>query len=247
MADENTQRSPYTRPGFIAAAVLVLLLVVAAVVVIVNGTNSSNNADDGTDTAPIPTETETPEPEATGGESICGLDEVEMEGTLDTPPEASWVYLDHVAFPASESAGPGNDDPSDVLNCFARTPEGAVLAATVGMGQLSSVENREGWAESNMVDGPARDEVLTVPAEGVEDGAAAVRVTISGFRLQSYDGDTARVDVAMTGEGSGRSVYYSQIIPMKWEDGDWKMAFEGSDVREPTQLPNLSGYKVWPE
>lgn len=247
MAEESTEKSPYAKPGFVAAAVVVLVLVVIAVVVVVNAIRDSSAADDNANPAPTPTETETLEPEAEGGESVCGLDQVKMEGTVDTAPEASWVYLNDLGTPVSETEGPGNDSPSETMNCFARTPEGAVFAAAVGAAQLSSPEHYAGWAESNMVDGSARDEVLASTPTEQDPNGVETRSRVAGFKLLSYDGNTARVDLGISGSGNGNTVNLSMIVPLVWEDGDWKMSYGDEAMRPPAELPNLAGYNVWPE
>lgn len=249
MADENTGKSPYAKPGFIAAAVVVAILAIIAVVVIINGLREPDEPTGSADPTPEATESAAPSDSESdeGGASVCGLDEVEMSGTLDTAPEAEWKYLDTVAFPASDTAGPGNDDPAETMNCFARTPEGAVFAAAAGMAQLSSPVHNVGWIESNIVDGPVKDQMLSSAQGGGTASDGQSRTKFSGFKLLSYDGNTARVDLGVTGTGNGNSVYMSMIVPLVWEDGDWKMDFSDTDAREPAELPNLAGYAMWKE
>ena len=80
--DDDTQRSPFTRPGFIVGAVVVAAIIVAAIVLTVLNLNRD---DDAAPPAPDPSSSATssaaPEPSAVaGGASICGLEGVELSG-----------------------------------------------------------------------------------------------------------------------------------------------------------------------
>lgn len=249
MADETEQQNPYKSRGFIVGAVVVAILVIVGAVVIINGLTKTDD--------PAISSTQTPQPSATatpsastaveGGASICGLNTVKMSGTLNAPPEAQWAYLDTIAFPISKVSGPGNSDTSKTMNCFERTPQGSVFAAAAGMAQLSSPDHNVGWIKSNFVDGPVKNQVLESAQSGSTTSEGQSRTTFSGFKLLSYNGDTARVDLGVTGTGQGKTLYMSMIVPLVWENGDWKMNFTEAEMRSPAQLPNLAGYAMWKE
>lgn len=243
--DETTQQSPFRRPGWIAAAVVVGLLAVAAVVVwIVSSLSPSNDPEPAP--APSTSSTSAPAPSegAEGGSSVCGLDLVEMSGTLETAPATTWDYAGTTPFPVSDEFGPADTTDSGIKTCFARTPEGAALAASVGVGYLMNPETIQPWRESALAKGPIRDQVLDTPP--TEDVSSEVRSEVTAFRLLSYDGDSARVDVGVTVTGNGNTAYLSIVMPLIWEDGDWKVNYSESDLTErPAQLPNLAGYIYW--
>ncbi|MHB9004715.1 MAG: hypothetical protein ACYC6C_11750 [Coriobacteriia bacterium] len=242
--DETTQQSPFRRPGWIIAAVVVGLLIVAAVVVWIVSAVSSPGDDE---PAPTPSSSSTPAPApsegAAGGSSVCGLDLVEMSGTLDTAPATTWEYAGTTPFPVSDEFGPADTTSSGIRTCFARTPEGAALAASVGVGYLMNPDTIQPWRESALAKGPIRDQVLNTPPTDV---SSEVRSEVTAFRLLSYDGDSARVDVGVTVTGNGNTAYLSIVMPLIWEDGDWKVNYSESDLTErPAQLPNLAGYIYW--
>ncbi|MCB8043689.1 hypothetical protein JM654_04330 [Microbacterium oxydans] len=243
--DETTQQSPFRRPGWIAAAVVVGLLIIAAAVVwIVSSVSSSDDPEPAPQPSGSSTSAPAPSEGAEGGSSICGLDLVEMSGTLDKAPATTWEYAGTTPFPVSDEFGPADTTDSGIKMCFARTPEGAALAASVGVGYLMSPDTIQAWRESALAEGPIRDQVLsTPPTEGV---SSEVRTEVTAFRLLSYDGDSARVDVGVTVTGSGNTAYLSIVMPLIWENGDWKVNYSQSDLTErPAQLPNLAGYIYW--
>ncbi|AYD89925.1 hypothetical protein D5R93_07610 [Actinomyces lilanjuaniae] len=62
----------------------------------------------------------------------------------------------------------------------------------------------------------------------------------------SYDGATARIDMAVTGSSGGQTVNLSAVYELVWEEGDWKLLI--TDPSEPVsfaQLPHVAGYTVW--
>lgn len=242
--DETTQQSPFRRPTWILAAAVVGLLIIAAVVVwIVSSLSSSDEAEPAPQPAASSTSAPTPSEGVEGGSSVCGLNLVEMSGTLDTAPATSWEYAGTTPFPVSDKFGPADTTDAGIKTCFARTPEGAVLAASVGVGYLMNPETIQPWRESALAKGPIRDQVLSTPPAAA---TSEVRSEVTAFRLLSYDGESARVDVGVTVTGKGAAGYLSIVMPLVWEDGDWKVNYSQSDLTDrPAQLPNLAGYIYW--
>lgn len=243
--DETTQQSPFRRPGWIAAAVVVGLLIVAAVVVGIIGALAPS---DDPEPAPQPSESSTTAPApsegAAGGSSACGLEAVQMSGTLDSAPATTWEYAGTTPFPVSDEFGPADTTESGIRTCFARTPEGAALAASVGVGYLMNADTIQAWRESALAEGPIRDQLLSTPP--ADSGSTEVRSEITAFRLLAYDGESAQVDVGVTVTGNGKTGYLSAVIPLVWEHGDWKVNYSESDLTSrPAQLPNLAGYIHW--
>lgn len=242
--DETTPQSPFRRPGWIAAAVVVGLLIIAAVVVwIVSSVSSSGDPDPVPQPSGSSTSAPAPSKGAEGGSSICGLDLVKMSGTLDKAPAATWEYAGTTPFPVSDKFGPAETTDSGIKTCFARTPEGAAFAASVGVGYLMNPDTIQPWRESTLAKGPIRDQVLSTPPTDV---SSDVRSQVTAFRLLSYDGDSARVDVGVTVTGNGNTAYLSIVMPLIWEDGDWKVNYSESDLTDrPAQLPSFAGYIYW--
>ena len=73
-----------------------------------------------------------------------------------------------------------------------------------------------------------------------------MRVEVAGFRLLAYDGQTARVDVAVRGATGGQTVNLSMVYLLVWEGGDWKLSV--TDPNAPinvANIPDLAGYISW--
>ena len=249
MAEDDTEQNPFTRPGFIVGAVVVAALIVAAIVLTVINLNRGNDA---APPAPDPSSSATasaaPSPdvsEAAGGASVCGLEGVELTGTVTTAPAAEWRFQDVYAFPTSSTAGPADTAPEGYPYCFQHSPEGALFAAAnvtiIGFGP---VEQRQAFLEYALSEGPYRDALLTA------QGAAApsdLRASIAGFRMLAYDGDSARVDIAFRGSSNGQSVNGSAVLELVWADGDWKLDATNAEPARLAELPDLSGYVTWQE
>ena len=253
MATEDTeqQSSPFTRPGFIAAAVVVALIVVLGIVIgVVNATRDDPEPGGSPSPAPTPT-TATSEPtQAAGEESVCGLDGAETGPARLTsaPPVDEWAYQGTTAYPVSREFGPGaTDDSAGFRYCFQHTPEGALFAAANAAVQGADPDTVGPWLEYFLAEGPHRDAVLAA-GQGAAGDNSGVRVDLAGFRVLAYEGNTARVDIALRGAAQGQTVNLSMVYDLVWEDGDWKLTV--TDPNAPidvANLPDLSGYIAWGE
>lgn len=248
MAEDKEQQSPFTRPGFVAATVVIALIVVLGlVIVIVNMTRDDPDPAPPTSTSAEPTTaapTSEP-PEAAGGASVCGLPGEVLEGTLSAAPAAEWAFQDTTAYPTSPEFGPGETNADGVRYCFQHSPEGAVFAAANAVVQGSDSELVGAWLDYFVADGPHRDAVLSQGA-GTGGSGQGVRVEVAGFRLLAYDGQTARVDVAVRGATGGQTVNLSMVYLLVWEGGDWKLSV--TDPNAPinvANIPDLAGYISW--
>lgn len=78
--------------------------------------------------------------------------------------------------------------------------------------------------------------------------SSANRMNVEGFRMLTYDGDSARVDVAVRAAGSGNTVYASAVYDLVWEAGDWKLLPEdASNPLRLAEIPDAAGYIAWGE
>lgn len=102
----------------------------------------------------------------------------------------------------------------------------------------------EEWLNYALADGQHHD---TLAAEVGASDESDSRMSIAGFRMLGYDGDTARVDVAIATTNGFQAVYISGVYELVWQDGDWKIS---SDVTEPLEvaaIPNIIDYVPWGE
>ncbi|PFG45149.1 hypothetical protein ATJ97_0071 [Georgenia soli] len=245
MASDDSEQNPYTRPGFVAAAIVVALVVILAAVLGYRAVAEPDDPDPTTaPTSPVPTATAAPteSPSAQGGESVCGLEPVELDGTLTAAPEAEWDIVGRIAAPVSEQHGPGVIEENGFRYCFSQTPTGALLAAANIAVMGADPTLSEEMAEQFVAPGPGREAAVSqAPATGAD---GQVSTQIAGFRMAAYEGNSALVDVAFRGSNGALISFPLQLV---WLDGDWK--FKVGDDGQPAspigQIPDLAGYVLW--
>lgn len=240
--DKATTPNPFSRPGFIAGAVVVVALVLGAgFLTVLNLTRGDDATPDPLASASIGAD---PAPAADGGgASVCGLDGVKLSGTVTTPPPAEWGYQGTVAYPTSPTFGPGATGPEGYPYCFQHSPEGALFATATALATPSNPDLASAWIQYALSDGEYRSSLLTTATPSSDSTGA--RLQLVGFRVLSYDGETARIDLAARISTQGQTVTGSYVYSLIWEDGDWKI-----DARTPTpfdfsSIPDTSGYISW--
>jgi hypothetical protein len=163
-------------------------------------------------------------------------------GTVESAPTAKWQLVGTVAAPTdSSTVGPGVIEPSGFRACFAHTPTGALYAASNVVAMGSDDTLRKELAEKLIVPGPGQDAAI---ASANLSSTTAVRYQIAGYKVLSYDGDTAKVDVAVN-SSSGQLVSF--VWDLKWTAGDWKFVVtdDGKSPIAPAPLTSLGGYTPW--
>ena len=102
-----------------------------------------------------------------------------------------------------------------------------------------------GWLDYVVAEGPYRESLLQ--DMGSEASPNDSRLSIQGFRLLSYDGDTARVDIVVRATVSGQAAIFSGVYDLIWQNGDWKISTETPAPLNMAQIPDVSGYTAWRE
>lgn len=242
--DHNPEPSPWTRPGFVAAAVLVAVIAVVGIVLAI-----TSGGDDPTPPAAAPvqttpaTATTAPSGDGDDTDSVCGLKGTKTSGRLPKAPDAEWDYQGTTAYPVSKEHGPGRTDPSGYRYCFQHTPEGALFMAANAVAQGSDPSVASQWAEYVVGQGEYREEHMAdATGSSSDDGT---RLQIMGYRVLTYDGRGAKVDVAyrvMTGSDIG---LISGVYELVWQGGDWKISSAVSEPLNVVRIPDLAGYVSW--
>ncbi|MET8829997.1 hypothetical protein ABZX40_30885 [Streptomyces sp. NPDC004610] len=160
------------------------------------------------------------------------------------PGDIEWRTLGVGRVPVSASAGPTRFQ-GDLWWCFAHTPAGAALAATVIPSQMSE----SGWrtvTEQQLVPGAGRDmfefqRSLSPDTSRRRDGSPASSYV--GFSLTAYTPEAATVSLLIKG-GQG---FTATSIQVRWSDGDWKVRplIDGSLYTEMTTVQDTNGYLLW--
>ncbi|PPF72632.1 hypothetical protein [Pseudoclavibacter sp. Z016] len=250
--EENTS-SPFTRPGFIVAAIVVAIVLTLGITLTVVGAFSRNEDDavaEPTSTSDQPSDTTQPPspsaPEAVepdGGGSVCGLPGEELSGTLSEAPATEWAYQGVIPYPTSTEHGPGETGPSGVRTCFQHTPAGALFMAANAMSQGSDATTATEWIEASLSQGPYREQLLSEAGAGA--ASSNIRVNVAGYKILSYDGASATVDLAARISSSGENTVVSSIYYLVWEDGDWKIDASNIAPMNITPIPDVAGYTAW--
>lgn len=236
----------FAKPGWvIAAAGIGLLVVVGIVVSVVSVNRGADSTSSGTGAGDSLTDTN--EVSAGEGDSTCGLNEVELSGTLDRSPVITWANIGTVSYPVSEQYGAGEINADGIATCFSRTPQGAALAAATGMAFSFSPDHVKAWREYAIVPGEAR-ELLLAAEPNTSVNLSSYRIRSQAVNLLSYDGTNAVVDVGISIASDGGTRYIGAMTPLVWQDSDWRVNYTVEQLSDDfAQLPSLSGYIHWSE
>lgn len=240
--NQPNEPNPFTSRRFILAAVIVGIVLLCAVVLVVSSVIGSQAKPTAGPTG-HPTSSPSSSSTSEADRSICGLPGFQKSGTLTQAPNSKWELVGTVAAPTDpKGSGPGNVESSGFRSCYAHTPTGAVYAAAniIAMGSDSTL--RHEVSDKLVVPGPGRDAALAAGSSSTSD--TTVRYQIAGFRLLSYDGAQAKVDIAVN-SATGQLVSF--VENLKWSDGDWKVALDNSGNMPipPSPLQSLGGYIPW--
>ncbi len=195
---QDPTESPFTRPGFLISAVVIGLIVVLGVVVTVRiaGDNSSANSPP-VSIAPTGSTSSTPNASADPAASVCGLPAGTDTDPLTVAPAVIWNYQGTIAYPRSPESGPGKTAQQGYRYCFQHSPSGAVVMAANALAQGSDPELGESWAGYALAEGRYREQLAD--EIGAATGTQGSRLKVAGFRVLSYDGATARIDLGVEG------------------------------------------------
>ncbi|PPF42869.1 hypothetical protein C5B85_14925 [Pseudoclavibacter sp. AY1F1] len=180
--------------------------------------------------------------------STCGLSELPPDSAADQSrwrlaiaPETSWRDVDVNLAPSSPEAGPGAVHDDGFAYCFQRAPEGALFAAANFLVQSNTQGLRAPMFDYALVAGDHRDALLA-DADSTGD---VVRLQIVGYRMLSFDGESARVDVAQRVTVDGATNFIAAIVDLEWVDGDWRIPTDGPNPVRMQALSDVGGYTRW--
>ncbi|MDJ0322120.1 hypothetical protein [Pseudarthrobacter sp. PS3-L1] len=226
-------RGPFTQPWFLVSAVIVglILLLVVVYALLPPAGQSANPAP----AQPVPTGTAQPSKDSEA--SICGL----PTGDQRLPGlelRSTWELNGKTAVPTDpKEIGPGTAS-GEARTCFAHNPTGALYAAANFFG--ANIEQQgDVIVEKLIAKGQMRDKFLTDPMTfSPRDSAFSMQV--GGFSIQSYASEEATV---VLGGKTSEGAFFSVTVPMKWEEGDWKVVLE--NFAPLAQIDNLSSFIAW--
>lgn len=243
MSDQSTQQNPFTTRRFIVAVIVVGIIAICAVIVIISNLSGGNASQSPTPASTHPAAS-TPAAATDPDPSTCGLGGATNSGTLSEAPKTAWVLFGRFAVPNDpKSFGPGHIVSNGVRTCYAHNPTGVLYATAnlIGMGtdRTIAVEVIKAMVEP----GAGRDAAIAA-AQGSTGGNGTLTFQVAGFKINSYDGQTASIDIALH---SSDNSFVSLVYDWQWKDGDWKgvLTSAGQPRVAPAQVSNLGGYIPW--
>jgi hypothetical protein len=230
-------KSPFARRGFITAAIVVGVIVALGIFVLVMNLVSPPAQAPQLDPTPPP-----PPTTSAADASVCGLEGIETESSLNQAPDVEWELVGTLAAPSDPRVGPG-EVRDGFRSCFAHTAEGALFAAVNFLATGTDATLSASLIEL-VADGPGKEALVKLLNESPNEPLSGYRAQVAGFKIGQYDGKSATVDLALN-YSDGQLV--SVPLRLVWEGGDWKMVFDanGQLPMSPAELQNLGGYIPW--
>ena len=222
------------RATLIASTLVVGVIVVAGA--ILTGRALISDDEDRGSTAP---------PTSADSSSTCDLPDGDLEPLTEAPEDVDWELVNSYALP-SGAAGPAEES-GGVHYCYARSGEGAVLAAASFSVDLATPGINFSELAERRITGPAADQYAALddyPQEQKDSLATPGISQIAAFRIESISEDHAVVSIVHRfNQGELVGTYGASVLDLRWIDGDWRWnATEGSGI---VAVPNLSGYIPW--
>ncbi|WP_051407336.1 hypothetical protein [Nocardia sp. CNY236] len=162
-----------------------------------------------------------------------------------------WQRVYGAVVPFSTSDGP-TSIVDGVAGGFARTPQGAALAAAMSVNQVAARPGDRAVVAARMLLTPAEREAFDLrAASGIlpaqqPDSVTRTLVAPDAFRIDSYAEDLVVLRLAAHGQrhSDGRRSWQTVTVPMVWHNGDWRVRGSGSQL--PTEVVgDLTGWTVW--
>src|SRR3954452_19208159 len=223
--------SPWAQRGFIlAAAFIAALLLLGLALLLGTGGNDSTGTDNQHANRPP---SANPPARKDPNASVCGLPPGSQQIPA-VPPETQWELVGTIAAPTEpKTIGPGIQQGKRRL-CFAHSPTGALFAAVNFVATTQAANGAPGIVRELTAEGAARDKSIEDAGSGGYESSGGLQV--AGFRVSSYNGSEATIDLAFTVRDKG---YAHVPLSMRWERRDWKVViatpegpysvFEGRD------------------
>ncbi|MFG2405350.1 hypothetical protein ACGFR8_13630 [Streptomyces brevispora] len=253
----DTERSPFTKPGFIASAVGIGLIAVLGGVVVLTGGSDEKDANDsrpaatapGTSASSVSPASKAPVLAASSCPELKDAD-VSEAAVLDLRSTGlSWKKLGPLNLPLSQQSGPAVND-GQVARCYAHTPRGAVLAlANISIRSANGPGWRDVVEQQVYPDGTKavyEQSVAANRSDWTSDYPPEFGLPqLAGYKLVSYSPDTAVVDLVFQTPG-GKVL--SMPLTARWHEGDWKqkMSPDGGQTELAGVKNTTDGYVLFP-
>lgn len=242
--------NPWLRPGFLVSSCVVAVIAALGVYIGVASIGHASGDRTARHVSAAATAVPAGSPPAAGtsqsqsdADSICGLPGADGGGDDTDPASTSWRYSNAVAYPTSAVYGPGRTSAQGYRYCFQRSPGGALFAAANSLAfDNSSIAEAKAWWGYVLAEGRYRRARLTesyVPNDPTE------RLQIVGYRIMSYTGREAWVDIAVRTSGSDGAGVMSAVSHLVWQRGDWRLSTDELESTNVAAISDLTDYTAW--
>jgi hypothetical protein len=142
--------------------------------------------------------------------------------------EPVWVRDGSMSRPVSTTGGPFSGDPFP--RCFARTPEGALYAASsfaTGVVTATDSGDLKPFFEAR-ASHTGNYTAMMARLPTVVPDTDRTQLNITGYRWNSYTPDQVSLEIkftSTTGESAGQSI--ATVYTLTWEDNDWLQVVPG--------------------
>lgn len=238
MSEISETETPKTSGGLRPRITLWASLAILVVVIIMAVFLVTNPVENDSAAAPSPLQ-EVTEPAAAEGE--CDVPAGDTSAMPDLPEDLRWKAENGWTWPVSDTYGPTkNDDGYGV--CFARSPLGAALMG-VSLIAEGNTGNQPDAIELYVAESPGK-EVYRKTLTG--EAPATAPVVFSGFIVDSFNPDEARVTLVAANPGSSTG-YVGVPETFRWVGGDWKLQVldDGRIFQGQPTTPSAGNFISW--
>jgi hypothetical protein len=194
----------------------------------------------GASTPPAAAPSTTPVTTAPAEKPVCKPQEAKAylpEEVILAKYTATWTRVGDMSEPSSHEGGPGIRKPYP--QCFTRTPEGALYAATSFVAQASVAnaqgEQKEFFTARASHTGNYTMLIADLPAASPPQNRPTI--TISGYLWNSYTPDQASLQLRFR---TVDSKSLSRVYNLAWERNDWLLIVPGPGDKVSTDPTNKS-------
>jgi hypothetical protein len=248
METRETDRSPYSKPGFVMSAVLLGMLVLAALFVVIGAATRHNAAPVTVSRSDAKVSAAAPKTPAakTVSAGSCSL----PAGPQTVPtvaPSTRWVSVGQMSAPqAPRTFGPQRTV-GGVAVCFAHNPTGSLVAAVNFFAQ-ATVASPVILLQRLAADTPTRALAIAQARDGggdqllqQSDGDPGT-VQVTGFEFVDYTPAEANINVVLEGPSGEYAAVECELV---WQDNDWKFVIPESGQLDSSAITSMDGFVSW--
>jgi len=237
-SDPLDDRPFWQQRGWQFSAAFFGLVLCAGLVTLVVGLPDANAQKNGAATGPLTAAL----PPGMTRPAGCRTNDSNQQPPSRPPADITWQPMNGATIPRSATAGPTQKS-GTILWCFAHTPMGAVMAASIIPRHMSGADWRV-TSDQQLVAGIGRD-VFEARRASITTGTPQYTASSqAGFQVVAYSPQTTTIRLLIRQSAAD---YVSADFTLDWDNGDWKLRPQttGELYTPVTQVTALAGFVVW--